>query len=283
LNIPQPLIAACQNRPKRQAWLAQLDNIVLQLAQRWSLVLEAPFENATAAWVAPVKLPGGTAAVLKLSMPHIEGEHEIDGLRFWSGDPTVRLLDADRKLGAMLMERCEPGTGLWLRPRQEQDLVLAAILKRLWRLPPEPHPFRPLSTMLAGWRDRTLANVAKWPDPGLVREGLRLLAELSESAPSQALLATDLHAGNVIQAQREPWLVIDPRPYVGDPAYDATQHLLNRAIAPSAPLDTIRSFAELAGLDPERVRLWTFARAAAQPRDDWSDNSFMEFARAIAP
>jgi streptomycin 6-kinase len=137
--------------------------------------------------------------------------------------------------------------------------------------------------MLAGWRDRTLANVAEWPDPGLVREGLRLLAELSESAPSQALLATDLHAGNVIEAQREPWLVIDPRPYVGDPAYDATQHLLNRAIAPSAPLDTIRSFAELAGLDPERVRLWTFARAAAQPRDDWSDNSFMEFARAIAP
>jgi streptomycin 6-kinase len=97
------------------------------------------------------------------------------------------------------------------------------------------------------------------------------------------LLATDLHAGNIIQAQREPWLVIDPRPYVGDPAYDATQHLLNRAIARSNPLDTIRKFAELAGLDLERVRLWTFARAAAQPRDDWSNLALIELARVIAP
>ena len=38
---------------------------------------------------------------------------------------------------------------------------------------------------------------------------------------------TDLHAGNVVRAEREPWLVIDPKPFVGDPAYDATQHLLN--------------------------------------------------------
>lgn len=283
MNIPPPLIAACQNRPKREAWLAQLADTIPLLEQQWSLVLDVPFQNASAAWVAPVELPDGTAAVLKLSMPHIEGEHEIDGLRFWNGDPTVRLLRHDRKQGAMLLERCEPGAGLWLRPREEQDLVLAAILKRLWRLPPDPHPFRPLSTMLAGWRDRTLKDIEKWPDAALVREGLRLLAELSQTAPHAALLATDLHAGNVIQAQREPWLVIDPRPYVGDPAYDATQHLLNRAIARSNPLDTIRKFAELAGLDPERVRLWTFARAAAQPRDDWSNLALIELARAIAP
>ncbi len=41
------------------------------------------------------------------------------------------------------------------------------------------------------------------------------------------LLLTDLHAGNVLSAGREPWLVIDPKPYLGDPAYDPLQHLLN--------------------------------------------------------
>ncbi len=41
------------------------------------------------------------------------------------------------------------------------------------------------------------------------------------------LLATDLHAGNVLRAEREPWLVIDPKPFVGDPTYDALQHMLN--------------------------------------------------------
>jgi streptomycin 6-kinase len=40
------------------------------------------------------------------------------------------------------------------------------------------------------------------------------------------LLATDLHTGNVLAAQRQPWLMIDPKPYVGDPCYDLGQHLL---------------------------------------------------------
>ena len=46
---------------------------------------------------------------------------------------------------------------------------------------------------------------------------------------------------------------------------------------------TIRHFADLLGVDHERVRLWTFARAAADPRDDWKDDGWVTFARAIAP
>jgi streptomycin 6-kinase len=283
LIIPPTLIAACRNRPKREKWLAQLPHTVHLLQQQWSLALEAPFEIASAAWVAPAKLADGTFAVLKVAMPHVEGDHEIDGLRFWQGSPTVQLLQSDPKLCAMLLERCDPGEGLWKRPRSEQDLVLAGILQRLWRMPPAPHPFRQLSAMLAGWKDRTLAHEAQWPDVGLVQEGLRLLADLAATATDQALLATDLHAGNVLSAHREPWLVIDPRPYIGDPAYDATQHLLNRAGAGSDAAGTIHRFAQLAGLDPERVRLWTFARAAAQPRDDWSATPLFELAQAIAP
>lgn len=98
------------------------------------------------------------------------------------------------------------------------------------------------------------------------------------------LLATDLHAGNVLRAQREPWLAIDPKPFVGEPAYDATQHLLNcEARLRSDPDGTIRRFADLLGVDHERVRLWTFARAAAEPRDDWKDGWLIELARALAP
>jgi streptomycin 6-kinase len=76
--------------------------------------------------------------------------------------------------------------------------------------------------MTTYWSDETLRQAEHWPDLGLVREGLRLFKELSHSTPSQPLLATDLHAGNVLRADREPWLVIDPKPFVGDPAYDAT-------------------------------------------------------------
>ena len=97
-------------------------------------------------------------------------------------------------------------------------------------------------------------------------------------------MATDLHAGNVLRARREPWLVIDPKPFVGDPAYDATQHLRNCDLRlRSDPDGTIRQFADLLGVDRERIRLWMFARAAAEPRDNWNDDARMTLARAIAP
>jgi streptomycin 6-kinase len=84
---------------------------------------------------------------------------------------------------------------------------------------------------------------------------------------SNVLLSTDLHAGNVLRAQREPWLAIDPKPFVGDRAYDATQHLFNcpSRIA-AAPDLTIRRFADLLEVDAERIRLWMFPRCGGASR-----------------
>src|SRR3954451_13713428 len=94
------------------------------------------------------------------------------------------------------------------------------------------------------------------------------MRELAQPTSDDVLLGTDIHAGNVLSAEREPWLVIDPKPFVGDPAYDATQHLINcadRVIAD--PRRTIANFAELLGLDAGRVQAWLFARAAAEASD----------------
>jgi streptomycin 6-kinase len=240
------------------------------------MTLGSPFvgQEVSCAWVAPVTLANGMVAILKLGMPHMEGEQELLGLRFWNGDPTVHLLEADHELGAMLIERCEPGTALRALPESEQDLVIASLLRRLWRLPSAPHPFRPLSALTDYWSDETLAAIGQWPDTGLIREGLRLLAELARTAPGEVLLATDLHAGNVLRSERQPWLVIDPKPFVGDPAYDATQHLFNcDARLRRDPDGTICRIADLLDVDRERVRLWMFARAAAEPRADWSSDS----------
>jgi streptomycin 6-kinase len=211
----------------------------------------------------------------------MEGAHEIAGLRFWNGAPTVRLLEADEPLGAMLLERCQPGSALRSLPEPDQDLVIAGLLRRLWRAPPNPHPFRQLSDMTAFWAAHTLAHAEHWPDAGLVSAGLELFQQLGQSTPDMVLLATDLHAGNVLRAQREPWLVIDPKPFIGDPAYDATQHLFNTPDRLcSDPRGTMRRFADLLEVDPERVRLWLFARAAAEPGNDWK---WLPLARRLAP
>jgi streptomycin 6-kinase len=212
----------------------------------------------------------------------MEGRDEIEGLQFWAGDPTVRLLDFDSGLNALLVERCDPGTSLLELPETEQDVVLAGLFHRLWRRPPAHHTFRPLSRLIAAWMEETLAARAKWRDEGLVRAGLDAFETLKDASAHDVLLATDLHAGNVLRAQREPWLAIDPKPFVGDRAYDATQHIFNcQARVLDAPHATIQRMADLLHLDSERVRRWAFARSAAEPRDVWTDDS-LAIARALA-
>src|SRR5688572_10440805 len=116
--IPEYLAASCGKSPERAAWLSRLPQAIHDLAKQWSLDLEPPFDGqeVSCAWVARATRIDGTRAILKLGMPHLEGEDEAAGLRFWDGDPTVRLLEWDEELNAMLLERCEPGTHLRTLP-----------------------------------------------------------------------------------------------------------------------------------------------------------------------
>jgi streptomycin 6-kinase len=137
--------------------------------------------------------------------------------------------------------------------------------------------------MIHHWIAETRSNESRWHDVRLVNDGIDVFEKLCATSISNILLATDLHAGNVLRGRREPWLVIDPKPFIGDRAYDATQHLLNcRDRMRSDPFGTMRRIADLLEVDYERVRLWTFARLAAEPRNDWDDD-LSSMARAIGP
>ena len=207
-------------------------------------------------------------------MPHMEADHEIAALRFLDGDPTVRILEWDEWSNAMLLERCEPGTSLREMFQPDQDVVIANLLKRFWRTVDEPHRFRPLSDMTTHWIRESLKTQSTWHDSVLVNEGLFLLENLSAGNVSNVLLATDLHAGNVLSAEREPWLVVDPKPFVGDRSFDVTQHLLNcRDRLRLEPESLMQRMADMCEVDYDRVRLWLFARLAAEPRTDWDDDN----------
>ena len=170
LIVPERLAAACRGTPERRTWLERSRTPSAALQDRWSLSLGAPFEGSdgSCAWVAPAARRDGTRAVLKLGMPHMEAAHEVQGLRFWDGNATVRLLESDADLNAMLLERCEPGTALRELPEPEQDVVVAGLLRRLWRRPESAHPFRPLSAMTGSLGRRDEAR----PSPGGRDEGL---------------------------------------------------------------------------------------------------------------
>jgi streptomycin 6-kinase len=117
-------------------------------------------------------------------------------------------------------------------------------------------------------------------DPGLVRDGLAAFRGLPRDSPRRVLLSTDLHAGNVLTARRAPWLVIDPKPWIGDPTYDVLQHLLNeqdRLVAD--PQGLVDRMADLLDLGRERLRQWTFARCVVES-SNWS--ALAEVAKLLA-
>ena len=103
LTIPENLARTCRSgRAYRREWLRRLPDVVAELQVRWSLRLAAPYEASKAAWVAPDR---DRPVVLKVGMPHMEASQEIDGMLFWDGEPTARLLDFDVEHNAMLLER----------------------------------------------------------------------------------------------------------------------------------------------------------------------------------
>ncbi len=289
---------ASNTDPARQRWLDGLPEVIAQVARQWEVELADPFDpGGSCAWVAPARTAGGARVVLKVGWIHPEATHEAAGLRFWDGNGAVRL-HASELLGdcvAMLLERCEPGTMLAGLPEPDQDEILCTVLLRLWREPPAEHDFPSLLQMCERWadeyeeetgahstmtgdsgaceesasEDRTGQDRAgegrageNWPriDPGIERAGLELFRTLPASADRQVLLATDLHGQNVLAAEREPWLAIDPKPHVGDPAYDPLQHMINCDRVVTDPVGLMRRLADLLGLDRERLRLWLFAR-----------------------
>jgi streptomycin 6-kinase len=289
LAMPRNLVEAIEGsgEDRQRAWMAALPGTVKELAERWHLELDEPFQpGGQTAWVAPARLGTNVDLVLKVGRRHTEAAHESDGLREWNGQGAVQvhaIAEFEDTIG-LLIERCVPGTTLACQPEPEQDVVIASLLGRLWRQPAAGHRFRPLQLMCEEWADEFEQKVAAGRgslDPGLAREGITLFRALPATAERNVLLCTDLHAENVLAAQREPWLVIDPKPYVGDPTYDPLQHLLN---CPQRlredPRGLVRRMAELLGLDRERLLLWLFARCV-QESADWP--SLGEVARRVAP
>lgn len=291
VTIPPALAAAVDedDEPTRRPWLARLAGQVEAIAAEWELEVGDPYlPGGQCAWVAPARSLAGEELVLKLGWRHWEAEREAEGLRLWDGDGAVRchaarsLIDTD----ALLLERCTPGRQLKRSvPEAEQDVIIAGLLRRLWaRVPPDRHRFGSLQEAgdrWAGSLERQCEAGLRGFDPGLARDGIALLRELPGSAECSVLLCTDLHAENVLSAEREPWLVIDPKPMVGDPAFDPVQHMLNcdERLA-TDPVGLARRMAELTGLDPERVRRWLFARCAQESPED---PTMRRPARRLAP
>ena len=251
-------------------WLAHLPQHVAALEEEWGCQVGPGFDHGGAvSWVAPVELGDGSEAVLKIGLPQEQARFEAQALRCLDGRGAVRLLQASDDGFSLLLERCLPGTDLWSLSIEEGNAVACRMLSRMWRESDPGAPFMPLSDFVAHWWDDLprLTAGAEY-EAEVVAEAVARGRELAAGQPRSVLLHGDFHPGNVLAAQREPWLFIDPKPLIGEPAYDLAQWLYNRARfviqsddAVAVLRQQIDRFAAELGLSPARIAGWAFVKA----------------------
>ncbi len=209
--------------------------------------------------------------MLKIGIPDREGEFEAEALRRLDGSGAVFLLDEDPMCWAMLLERCVPGTPLTREEPEAALEVVIGLLPRLWI--PAGTPFRPLAAEVA---DLTVEMREHWERTGrtveerLIDAATEVFESLAPTQGEQVLVNQDLHADNVLAAEREPWLLIDPKPLAGEREFGVASIVRGRELGHSreAVLRRLdRVTAEL-GLDRERARLWSMAHTVAWGFDD---------------
>ncbi|HLT62427.1 MAG TPA: aminoglycoside phosphotransferase family protein [Microlunatus sp.] len=248
------------------------------LAACWRLTLGPALPGGTAGEVRGVTRADGSPAVLKISEPHREARREPDALAAWNGDGAVRLLERDDERWAMLLEACRPGTPLAAAGPAVALDVLVGLLPRLWvpavRLfrPDSPAPFDTLADEAGRWADqlpRGWAAAGRSYPRRLLDAALELLDWLPGTQGEQVLVNQDLHGGNVLAAEREPWLLIDPKPLLGEREFGVAPIVRSGELGHSRrqALTRLDRLCGDLGLDPDRARGWTIAQTMAWVMD----------------
>lgn len=260
--------------PRGSAWLSELPRLVAGCARDWQLTVRAPLEPGSVSWVAHAERPDGSRAVLKVSFPDAETEHEAEALELWAGRGAVRLYAYDRARHSLLLEPCEPGAPLWdVAHEDAANRIAAGVLARLWRPVPDGTPFRSLATDARRWARELPARYTRHGRPfarRLLEEAVSLCADLVDTQPEFVLCHQDFHGGNVLSAGEDRWLAIDPKPLVGERAFDLASLLRDRRdklLSLPSPDRTIRRRLDLLtsslSLERERVRGWGIVHALA--------------------
>ncbi|MGW2254490.1 aminoglycoside phosphotransferase family protein [Kitasatospora sp. NPDC001660] len=285
-------IAASTTGDEAQAWLANLPAHVAAHLDRWNLTLERVLDpGGSLSLVAYVHRDDLSPAVLKVGLVTPETATEHAALSQWAGRGAVLLLDAVPAEGVLLLERLHGDIPLRSLAEPKAMLEATSLLHRLWVQLPDQHPFPTLAERLT---ERAPALPTPPEAAALIAEALQTADTLAASATETFLLHGDFHHGNVLAADRAPWLAIDPRPLAGERAFDLARLVLDRADtlvgspgAPAAVRRRIHQLADTLEVDQERLRGWTLYRAvdlglraiAAKRQED--AELYLEFAGAV--
>ncbi|MGW7436146.1 aminoglycoside phosphotransferase family protein [Streptomyces sp. NPDC054849] len=264
-EIPDELVRAQIgfNGDAGRTFIAELPARAARFLERWELRRAGTVMHGVTALVLPVERADGSAAVLKLGSLDEESAGEPVALRAWGGEGCVRLLEHDERTGTLLLERLDGERDLSVLARRESRQAVTVVGELLARLTAVAAPagLRGLGEMAAGMLEevpRASAQLVDERDRRMLRNCAAAVAEVA-GEPGDRLLHWDLHYGNVLAGDREPWLAIDPKPLAGDPGFELLPAIIDnfRAEEVRWRFDLL---AEAVGVDRERARAWTLGR-----------------------
>ncbi|MFE2561048.1 aminoglycoside phosphotransferase family protein [Streptomyces sp. NPDC059352] len=264
IHVPEELARsqAKYNGEAGRAFVAGLPGRAEEFLGRWGLRVTGPSMYGVASLVLPVeRTSDGTRAALKLQLLDEETEGEPVGLRVWDGAGVVRLLDHDPATGTMLLEWLDAARPLSsVADTREVLRIVAGLLARLVAVP-APEGLRTLGSIAAGMLADVPEAAARLgaADAAVLRDCAAAVREVA-GEPGDRLLHWDLHLDNILAAEREPWLAIDPKPLAGDPGFDLLPALMDRFDPdPGEVLWRFDLLAEVVG-DRRRAVAWTLGR-----------------------
>jgi streptomycin 6-kinase len=209
--------------------------------------------------------------VLKLAPATDSVTHEAHALAHWAGRGAVRLEAVDLPHGALLLERAVPGIPLTTRCAADDRAATAAAADVIAQLRARMEPTRGTLPTLASWTESlaSVPNVSAVPELTMAcREARAIASELSAGAGPSSILHGDLHHGNVLSAERTPWLAVDPKGLHGPREAEPAALLRNpRSLVLSHPdpvallSDRLDLLAERLGDDVRRLVGWAYVLA----------------------
>lgn len=267
IDLPVDVLAMRDRGDVWAAWVDRLPALARDVLEEWGLTVDGALMNGFCSLVAPVLTADGERAVLKLHTDADADESDFEhlALQHWHGNGTVLLLRADPRRRAMLLERLHP-RDLTTIGDLEACEVVADLYGRI-HVPALPQ-LRTVTSYVERWTADLEALPHDVPIPRRMREQCLTLARdlVADPASVGRIIHGDLHHHNVLAADREPWLVIDPKPMSGDPHYEVAPMLWNRwddIVAGDVRTNLRRRFhtiVDTAGLDEDRARDWVVVR-----------------------
>lgn len=269
-NLPkrftQNTLALCGEKGLR--WLDDLPQIIEEIEENWSLKAKKHFSNLSYNYVAPCICANGNEAVLKIGLPEANPEifNEASFLQISNGKGAVKILKSDKKHSAILLEKLTPGANLkeiYVSDDTKAVEIAIRVMRKVMRKPPNKTGVKQLEDWFRCFEKAENTNF----DNKFAAKARNFFERLNSASKQKFLIHGDLHHENILSAQREPFMAIDPKGVVSDIGYEIAVFLNNHLVWLSAEKDfreklndAVQRFSEAFEIKPQDLKNWAFAQ-----------------------